>query len=299
MVKGVNGVSYKMKGISRLVDAGIIAILISLVFVTLYPLYYVFIVSISDGSAVQRGLVTFWPVGVQFDTYAEVFRDPAIVGAYWNTIVYTITGTAVNIVFTILCAYPLSRRQFYGRRFFTIMIVITMFFGGGLIPLYLVVMNLGLVNSMWALILPSAISAWNMIIMRTFFQGLPGELFDSAYIDGAGEWKILIRMVLPLSMPVISTMIIFYAVGHWNSFFPALIYLNEKSKYPVQLILRNIVISGEMAEHAAQYKGPGSNVIAQNIKYAVIIIVITPILMIYPFMQKYFIRGVLVGSLKG
>ncbi|WJH32695.1 carbohydrate ABC transporter permease [Paenibacillus sp. CC-CFT747] len=284
---------------SRLFDGFNIVFMLILVFVMFYPLYYVFVVSVSDGGAVLRGDVTFWPKGFTFSTYKLILEDPLIFRSYTNTIVYTVVGTIVNVCCTILCAYPLSKKDFYGRGFFTLMIVVTMFFGGGLIPSYLLVQKLGMVNTMWALIIPGAISAWNMIIMRTFFQGLPEEIFESAHMDGANELTVLLRIALPLSVPILATISMFYAVGHWNSFFPALIYLNEKVKYPIQIMLRNMVVMGDMTNQTQQLSGEFAGVTATNIKYAVIIIVVFPILLVYPFIQKYFIKGALIGSLKG
>ncbi|MDF2814385.1 MAG: lplC5 [Paenibacillus sp.] len=284
---------------SQAFDTFNILFMIGLIFVTFYPLYHIFVVSISDGHSVLRGEVNFWPVGPNLDTYRLLLHDSAILRSYGNTILYTSVGTLVNLCCTILCAYPLSKKEFYGRSFFTLMIVFTMFFSGGLIPSYLLVQKLHMMNTMWALIVPGAISAWNMIVMRTFFQGLPNELFESARMDGANEWLVLWRIVLPLSLPIIATISMFYAVGHWNSFFPALIYLDEKAKYPVQILLRNIVVMGQMSEQSQELSGPYAAVTSTNIKYAVIMIVVAPIIAVYPFIQKYFIKGVMIGSLKG
>ncbi|CAG7636631.1 L-arabinose transport system permease protein AraQ [Paenibacillus solanacearum] len=280
-------------------DACNLLFMLALVMVTFYPLYHLFIVSVSNGHAVLRGEVSFWPVGPNLDTYRLLLQDTSILRSYGNTVLYTAVGTAVNLICTILCAYPLSKREFYGRSFFTLMIVLTMFFSGGLIPTYLLVQKLHMIDTMWALIVPGAISAWNMFVMRTFFQGIPGELFESARMDGAGEWMVLWRIALPLSLPIVATISMFYAVGHWNSFFPALIYLNEKAKYPVQILLRNIVVMGQMSEQSQELSGPYAAVTSTNIKYAVIIVVVAPIVAVYPFIQKYFIKGVMIGSLKG
>ncbi|WP_313638264.1 carbohydrate ABC transporter permease [Paenibacillus sp.] len=284
---------------SRTFDAFNILFMIGLIFVTFYPLYHIFVVSISDGHSVLRGEVNIWPIRPNLDTYRLLLHDSAIIRSYGNTILYTTVGTFVNVCFTILCAYPLSKKEFHGRSFFTLMIVFTMFFSGGLIPSYLLVQKLNMINTMWALIVPGAISAWNMIVMRTFFQGIPNELFEAARIDGAQELLVLWRIVLPLSLPIIATISMFYAVGHWNSFFPALIYLDEKAKYPVQILLRNMVVMGQMSEQSQELSGPYAGVTSTNIKYAVIMIVIAPIIAIYPFIQKYFIKGVMIGSLKG
>lgn len=289
---------YKSFG-SRLFDSLNVVAMLLLVFVTFYPLYYIFVVSVSGGSAVMRGDVAFYPIDFNLDTYSLVFDDASIWRAYLNTIVYTVVGTLINLFCTALCAYPLSKRDFYGRGFFTLMIVVTMFFSGGLIPSYLLVQKLGMMNTMWAIVIPGAISVWNMIVMRTFFQGIPNELYESAGMDGASELTSLIRITLPLSKPIMATMAMFYAVGHWNSFFSAMIYLNEKAKFPLQIILRNMVVMGEMSNQSQEISGAYAAVTATNIKYAVIIIAVLPILLVYPFIQKYFVKGVMVGSLKG
>ncbi|WP_240415302.1 carbohydrate ABC transporter permease [Paenibacillus periandrae] len=281
-------------------DAFNLMIMIGMLFVTLYPLYYMFIVSISSGNAVSRGDVIWMPIDISWQAYKIVFDDPSIMRAYGNTLLYTTLGVGINLAMTSLCAYPLSRKGFYGRGVCSLLIAFTMFFDGGLIPRFMVINELGMVNTMWALLLPSAINVWYMILMRTFFQGIPDTLHESANIDGAGELRIFLRIVLPLSTPIIATMILFYAVGHWNSFFPALIYLNDKDLFPLQVILRNIVIQGDMASQGLDMGGiMGSLVIAQNIKYAVVFVAIAPILAVYPFVQKYFVQGVMVGSVKG
>jgi len=272
-----------------------VALMAVIVFVTAFPIYYMFVVSISSGTAVMRGDVMFWPKGINFDAYRLVLQDSAILHAYGNTIKYTLIGVTVNLIFTTLCAYPLSRRQLYGRSMLTVLIIFTMFFDGGLIPRYMVVHSLGLVNTIWALFLPTAINVFYMILMRTFFSNIPEEIHESATMDGAGEWRKLVRIVLPLSMPVMATMIIFYSVHHWNSFFPALIYLNDKSLQPLQIILRNIVIDGDMAEQSAEMV----TIVAQNFKYAFVIVAITPILAVYPFLQRCFVQGAMLGAVKG
>ena len=281
-----------------------IFILFSTVFLLLfvlciiYPLYYMFIVSFSNGNAVLRGEVSIYPIKPTFKAYESVFKDPNILRSYGNTIRYTVLGTLVNLVMSVLCAYPLSRRYFYGRRVFSLLIVFTMLFDAGIVSNFLVVQRLGLINSIWAIILPPAISVYNMIIIRTFLQQLPEELFESAYIDGATDFTTLARIALPLSKPVLATMLLFYAVAHWNSFLPALLYLNHRNYYPMQLIMRNIVISGDIRQNMETM--PGDNtIIGTNIKYAVIFITILPILAVYPFIQKYFAKGVMIGALKG
>ncbi|GAB1483634.1 carbohydrate ABC transporter permease [Treponema sp.] len=281
-------------------NAFISFILILLGAAAIYPMIYIFVISISDGNLVMAGKVFLYPRGINFKAYQIVFESPDFLRSYANTLLYTFTGTLINLGATILYAYPLSRRDFYGRTFFTAMIAFTMFFSGGLIPSYLVVKQFGLINTMWALIFPVAINTWYMIIMRTFFQSIPDTIQESAHIDGANDLVILLKIIIPLSVPIIATMILFYAVYHWNSFFSALIYLNEKKKYPVQIILRNIVIAGEL-ERNNNSVGADTNFItvATNFKYAVIIISTLPILAVYPFIQKYFTKGVMVGAIKG
>lgn len=285
---------------SRIFQVSVYIIVGLVMIACLYPFYYIAIVSVSNGMDVMKGVVKLFPVGLNFESYKIVLKDPNIGRSYINTIVYTIVGTAGNIIFTTLCAYPLSRKKFYGRNAFTMMIVFTMFFGGGMIPSYLVVQNLHMINTIWALVLPGAISTYNMIIMRTFFTGIPESLNESAYIDGANDIQIFSKIILPLSLPVIATMVLFYSVDHWNSFFGALLYINEKKKLPLQLVIRNMVIAGDLADQNASM-GAATNFITTDttIKYALIMVSTLPILIIYPFVQKYFVKGVMVGSLKG
>jgi putative aldouronate transport system permease protein len=285
---------------SRLFDYINIMFLILLIIAVLYPLYYIAIVSISSGKAVINGLVNLYPIGINFRSYEIVLKDPYISRAYINTILYTVVGTIINIAFTSLCAYPLSRKKFFGRKFFMLMIVFTMFFNGGIIPTYLVVQKMSLIDTMWSLTLPIAINTYNMIIMRAFFQGIPDSLHESAFIDGANDIQIFYKIVLPLSLPVLATIILFYSVGHWNSFFSALLYINTKSKLPLQMIIRNMVVSGDLSNQTNTI-GAAADFLAidTTIKYSVIIIATLPILIVYPFVQKYFVKGVMIGSVKG
>ncbi|MDO5416830.1 MAG: carbohydrate ABC transporter permease [Lachnospiraceae bacterium] len=266
-------------------------------FIMFYPMFYVFIVSISSAEYINQGLVTFFPRGINFEAYKRVFQNDAIWIGYKNTFLYTGLGTLINVMMTAMCAYPLSRKEFYGRGPLTVLITVTMFINGGMIPLYLVVNGVHIINTMWAVILPSAISTYNMIVMRTSFSSIPDSLIESAHLDGANDIQILSKIILPLSKPILATMVLFYAVSHWNSYFPAMLYLNDQSKYPVQVIMRDIVIEGDLAQ-GGDMSGM-MNVISTNYKYAVIIISIIPILMIYPFLQKYFTKGVMVGAVKG
>ncbi|TXK77640.1 carbohydrate ABC transporter permease [Paenibacillus sp. N3.4] len=277
-----------------------VLLMLILIFVTIYPLYYMAIVSVSSGVAVQSGEVFLFPIEFTVKAYAIVMDDHAILRSYMNTLLYTSLGVCVNLLMTTLCAYPLSKKYLYGRSLFAFFIVFTMFFDGGLIPRYTVVHSLGMVNTIWALLIPTAINVFNMILMRTFFEEIPEALYESATMDGAGEIRVLWRIVLPLSLPVMATMFIFYAVAHWNSFFPALIYLNDKKLFPLQILVRNIVIQGELASQATETGSTeGITMMAQNIKYAVVFVVILPILLVYPFVQKYFIQGAMLGAVKG
>ena len=272
-------------------------ILLALVcLIVIYPLYYMFIVSISNGYAVIRGEVTLLPKGVNFGAYQYMLSDRYVPRSYLNTLIYTFFGTLINVVMTALCAYPLSRKKLYGRGFFTMLIVFTMFFDAGIISNFMVVLSLGIKNTIWAILLPPAINVWYMIIMRTFFQGIPEELHESAYIDGANDLVIFGRIILPLSKAVLATMVVFYAVWHWNSFFPELVYLDDRMLYPMQLILRNMLLESDAGSATVS---SDVAVMGRNIKYAAVFITVLPILVVYPFAQKYFVKGVMVGSLKG
>ncbi|QQZ59637.1 carbohydrate ABC transporter permease [Paenibacillus sonchi] len=267
-------------------------------FLFLYPMWYVLVSSFSDVHAIAAGEVSFWPKGFNADAYKLVFEDQRIWTAYGNTFIYVIAGTFINLVLTTLGAYPLSRKNLEGRSLIMAFIVFTMFFSGGLIPAYLNVRELGLYDTRWALLLPGAVSAFNLIVMRTFFQSIPDSLIESAKIDGAHDFRILLRIVLPLSMPVLAVMTLFYAVGHWNSWFPAMIYLQDRNLFPLQLILREILIQSSAQNMLAGVTQDEVFRISESIKFATIIIATVPILLIYPFLQKYFVKGVMIGALK-
>ena len=234
--------------------------------------------------------------------YKRVFANNDIMLGYKNTVFYTLTGIAVNLAMTVAGAYPLSRKDFYGRNFLMLLFTFTMFFSGGLIPTYLVIQRLNLINNFWVMIIPGAVSVYNMIIMRTFFQStIPGELQEAAFIDGCSNIRILLKIVLPLSMPIIAVMVIFYGVAHWNAFFSALIYISDRTKYPLQLILREILIQNQMQEMMNQDTESlaQQQIMAEGIKYAVVIVASLPVLILYPFLQRYFVKGVMVGAIKG
>ncbi|MBD2843894.1 carbohydrate ABC transporter permease [Paenibacillus sp. IB182496] len=275
------------------------ALMVALALVTLYPLVFVLFASLSDPNAVvqNRGLLLY-PKGLTLEAYKLVFANPNIATAYVNTLIYVVCGTAVNIVMTSLGAYALSRRNVMWKNTIMFLIVFTMFFEGGLIPLYLLVGNLGMLDSRLALIIPTAVSAFNLIIMRTAFQGVPVSLEESARLDGASDWTILARVVLPLSLPVVAVMVLFYGVYHWNSWFPAMIYLQTRELFPLQLILREILIANDTGSMIGSVASSDSMPIGETIKYATIIVATLPILFLYPFLQKYFVKGVMIGAVK-
>ncbi|TLS52129.1 carbohydrate ABC transporter permease [Paenibacillus antri] len=283
----------------RSFDAGNIAFMLALSLITLYPLVFVLFSSLSDPAEVvrNRGLLLY-PKGFNLDAYRLVFDNPNIKTAYLNTLIYVVCGTTVNLVMTSLGAYGLSRRNVLWKNAIMFMIVFTMFFEGGLIPLYLLVGNLGMLDTRLALILPTAVSAFNLIIMRTAFQGVPVSLEESARLDGAGDWTILFRVVLPLSLPVVAVMVLFYGVYHWNSWFPAMIYLQTRELLPLQLILREILIANDTSSMMGNVPSGDEMPVGETIKYATIMVATLPILFLYPFLQKYFVKGVMIGAIK-
>ena len=279
----------------RFFMAAIWVILGFMVAVTLYPLIYVFSVSISSYYAVVANRVILWPVGFSLSSYKKIIDDQAFFVGYGNTIWYTIIGTVCNVIFTILAAYPLSLKEFFMRKIFTVFFLFTMFFYGGMIPSYIVVTSIGLFNSRWAVILPGLISTWNLVLCRTYISSLPEELFDSTKIDGCSEFRLIPSILLPLIKPIIAVLIIYYGVGHWNSWFSALIYLSDPNKHPVQIYLRKLLIQSTN-ELAASVYDMQSTV---QVRYCAVFVTILPILAIYPFFQKYFTKGIMIGSLKG
>jgi len=266
--------------------------------ITLYPFLYVLAASLSRDDFFLSGNFGIIPDGINFDAYKVVLSYPMLGRSYLNTILYTVAGTAINLVLTVLGAYPLARKDLKGKKIITFLIVFTMFFSGGLIPNYLVVQNTGLYDTFWAMVIPNAIATWNLILMRTYFQSIPNEIEEAALIDGYGYFSILVKIIVPLSIPSIATVGLFYAVAHWNSYFNALLYLQSQELYPVQILLRQIVIQNSTNE-ITDMSTMGGVMFAENIKYAIIIITALPIICVYPFIQKYFIKGIMVGSVKG
>lgn len=274
--------------------------------IVLYPLVYIISASVSDPADVNSGKMWLFPKGLTFEGYRIIFENGAIWKGYLNTVFYTVLGTTINLAVTIPAAYALSRKDFAGRNLFMAMFVLTMFFSGGLIPTYLVVKSLGLIDTIWAMVLPNAAAVWNIVIARVFFQStIPKELEEAAIIDGASNFKMFFKIILPLSMPIIAVMGLFYGVGHWNGYFNALIYLSDKELFPLQLVLREILVLQEMASQNTDVTGSMAEAmhskqqLAAVIKYGVMIVSTLPIIIIYPFLQRFFVKGVMIGSLKG
>ena len=268
--------------------------------VMLYPFIWTASASLSNSGAVAAGQVTLLPVGFTTQAYKTVLGYTKVWVSYGNTLWYTVMGTLVSLILTICGAYPLSRSDFYGKSVFVFFITLTMIFSGGLIPSFLVNKAIGLYNSRWAIILPGALSTMNMIIMRTFFQNIPDALEEAATIDGCSDFQILIKIILPLSTASIMTIGMFYAVGYWNSWFSAMIYLRDADKYPLQLVLRQIVLQNQILDlQGIEGAHDADKMTGESIKYAVVMVATIPILCVYPFVQKYFVKGVMVGSIKG
>ncbi|MBE7680304.1 carbohydrate ABC transporter permease [Paenibacillus sp. P13VS] len=263
---------------------------------TLYPIVYITAVSLSDTAAVVQGRVFLFPKGLNLEAYVEVLKNDTIPRAYLNSIFYTAFGTFVNLLFTAVAAYPLSQKGFFGRKFFMMAIVLTMFLNPGIIPTYVVVQQLGLTDSVWALVLPNAIWTMELIILKSFYENMSSQIREAALIDGASEYRILFNIVIPLSKPALASIGLFYFMGHWNSFFLPLIYLNDPDKYPLQVVLRDMLIYS--AENDAGLVDR-SALAPQSIKNATIVLSMIPVLLIYPFAQKYFAKGVMLGSEKG
>ncbi|GAF13036.1 sugar ABC transporter [Bacillus sp. JCM 19046] len=282
-------------GISVYVLVGLITLIV------LYPLVYVLSASFSDPSAVLRGELWLFPINPTIDSYLRVFNNQDIWIGFRNTFLYTTLGTALNLALSIMIAYPLSRKDFYGRNALTIFLVFTMFFSGGMVPTYLLVRDLGMLNTIWAVIVPGAVSVYNVIIIRTFFQNIPVELRESAELDGCSNIQYLFKILLPLSKPVIAVMILFYGVSQWNAFFDALIYLTDRSLFPLQLFLREMLIQDQLSDmvQVSDSTLDAHAMTVEGIKYAVVIVASLPMLILYPFLQRFFVKGVMIGSIKG
>ncbi len=289
--------------LSVLFDAFNCVFMLLICFVMAYPVWHVLMASLSDNSQLigYTGLL-FRPLGFSTNAYVLMMKNPMILRGYFNTISIVVVGVSLNMVFTTVAAYFFSRSdEIYWQKPLMVLVMLTMFFSGGLIPFYLVVSNmLHLNNSFWALILPTLINTYNLIIMKTSFSALPKSLEESAKLDGAGHITILLQIVIPLSMPVIAVMILYYAVGQWNSWFNANIFIKDRTKYPLQLVLREILIQNDTST-MTQGAGDASDQqsIGESVKYAVVVAASLPILVVYPFLQKYFVKGVMIGAVKG
>ena len=294
---------YKSKE-NTIFNIVVYAFMAGFLIVTLYPLWYCLVNSFSKPTEVYYGNVLWVPVGFTLENFVAVFREKSLVSGYLNNIFYTAAGTAIGIAVTFTAAYPLSRRDLFGRNILMKIYLLPMFISGGLVPTYLLVKSLGLYDTFWALILPGAVGVWNVVVVRTYMiSSIPSELQESAMLDGAGDIKIFSSIIMPLCKPILAVMIMFHVVGYWNTYFSALIYLNDEAKYPIQLVLRKILIqnsidslisSGNISTGILE-----QTVRAEAIKYAAIIVTITPLLVLYPFFEKFFEKGMVVGSLKG
>lgn len=276
------------------------AFLLLLIVAMVYPCLHVLFASLSDSNQLmEHGGFLVKPIGFTLAAYKEVFQNRLIGTGYINTLLNLVCSVVLNICLTTLGAYALSRKEMMLRKPLMLMITFTMFFSGGLIPNYMLVKALGLTNTRWALIIPTAISAYNLIIMRTSFESIPDSLIESAKLDGAGDFTILLRIAIPVSMSVVAVMVLFYAVDQWNSWFPAFIYLKERELWPLQLVLREIVIANNMDDMLTGIDSAELVSIGESIKYATIVVATLPILCVYPFLQKYFVKGVMIGAVKG
>ncbi len=270
-----------------------------LIVVTLYPFWFVVAAAFSPSAQVaeSKGLL-LWPESIQTEAFRAVFANPNITTGYINTLFYVLAGTGLNLVFTILLAYGLSRRHLRGTGIFMKLVTFTMFFQGGMLPSYILVQKLGLIGTVWAVILPGLISTYNLIILRTSFRAIPESLEEAAKVEGAGEFTIMTRIVIPLSVPTIMIMVLYYGVGHWNSWFNASLYLTDRSMYPLQLVLREILVVNTLDSMSVGASAQDKVSAEQTIKYATIVVATLPILCIYPFLQKYFVKGMMIGAIK-
>ncbi|MFP4976847.1 carbohydrate ABC transporter permease [Paenibacillus sp. CN-4] len=284
----------------RIFDIVNVLIMLILIVLTLYPMLYILFSSLSEGNRlISFNGVLLWPQGFSLEGYKAVLSNSTIMQGFKNTLFILTIGLAINMTLTALGAYFLSREGVLLQKPIMFFIVFTMFFSGGLVPFFLIVKSYGLLNSLWSLILPTAVSTFNLIIMRTYFLSIPKELEESAFLDGAGHFTILFRIFIPLSMPVVAVLILYYGVGHWNSWFNAMIFLRDQDLFPIQLVVRNIILENDNANMIGTTTLIQSRDVAETLKYAAIIVTTAPILLLYPFLQKYFVKGVMVGALKG
>ena len=285
------------------------AFVIGVVIITLYPLIWIVSASISEPHYVNSGRMWLYPMGVTLEGFRLILGNDLIWIGYRNTIMYTLLGTAINLIVTIPVAYALSRPEFFGRKLFMTFLIIPMFIGGGLVPTVLLMRSFGWDNTIWVMIIPGATSLFNIVITRTFFQStIPREMEEAAIMDGCNDFSMFIRIILPLSMPIIAVMALFFGVGHWNNWFNALIFIRNRALWPLQLVLREILVQQDMSSMPETMTGMDASQVemmrrrqemAQIMRYGVMIVSTLPIIMVYPFLQKYFVKGVMIGSLKG
>lgn len=268
--------------------------------ITIYPMYYVLMVSLSDSNQIAaNSSLLLKPLGFTLDAYKAVVKNPGIVSGYRNTLIILVGGLLVNLTLTSIGAYFFSRKNVKLQKPLWLFVLFTMYFSGGTIPFYFTVLDLGLKNSLWALILPTAITTFNLIVLKNAFESIPESLEESVKLDGGGHFVMLFRIILPLSKSAMAVMVMYYAVGHWNSWFNAMLFIDERELFPLQLILREILIIGDTQSMMDSVATVDTVSLSQSLKYAVIIVSTVPILLVYPFMQKYFVKGVMIGSVKG
>jgi putative aldouronate transport system permease protein len=290
---------YKTTLGNKIFDISNYMVLVMCGLATLLPFVYILAVSFAPLDQVLEGGLILWPKEFTWTAYDTIFSNSSFVRSMWITVILTVVGTFTNVLLTSLMAYPLAKKYLKGRRIILFLVLFTMLFNGGMIPTYMVVKWTGLINSLWAMILPMAISAFNLIIMKNFFQSIPEEIEESARIDGCSHFGVLFRIVLPLSMPAIATFTLFYSVYHWNQFFAAVIYVHDTDLWPIQVMLRQMIIIGSTDEFNQALDSTEMEVIPTTIKMAAIVVATVPILLVYPFLQKHFAKGVMLGSVKG
>lgn len=292
---------WKKSRSDKIFDLTLIFISLLIMLVIAYPLYFVIIASFSQPEAVLNGKLRFLPIGFNLESYQMVVQEEKVWIGYRNTILYTILGTIINLFLTTLGAYSLSRKDMPARTLLTFVISFTMLFGGGMIPVYMVVKNLKLTDTIWAMVIPNAIATYNLLVMKNYFQSsIPDELQEAAAIDGCDHFRTLIKVVLPLSTPIIAVIVLFYAVGHWNAFFNAVLYLRNQDLFPLQIVLRDILLQNSLEAVGGDLTGMYEKVMrGETMKYALIIVASLPVILIYPFVQKYFVKGIMVGAIKG
>lgn len=297
---GLKPTRIKEPVVDRWFMAGVYILLTTFLLVVLLPLVYIVASSFSDPLAVSSGRVTFWPIDFTLEGYQRALSDSSILTGFGNSLFYTIAGTAISLVLTVAIAYPLSRQDFWGRRGVTVFVVFTMLFAGGIIPMYLVVQNLGLLDTRWAIILPQAIGVWQVIIAVAFFRSsIPDELYEAAQLDGASDLRFLFSTVLPLSKPLLAVIALMYAIFQWNSYFDALLYLRNPDLFPLQLVLRNVLILNQAAPGLDAAAAMERQQLADLMKYSLIVISTVPVMLVYPFVARFFNKGILIGAVKG